>query len=298
MQTLLDLELLRTFVLVVRTGELKQAAKAIYRSQAAVSMQIKRLEEQLGTRLMERNNRGIHLTSAGKTLFSYSEQFLKLNNATLSALAPKDLSGQLRFGIPTDYAQDFLEVFMPILTQELPNLEACIVCDRSRNLRKKIDDGTLDIAIVSGENNHASEALLWSERLLWLAPTTARLEDKAWLPIALYEDNCIIRDLSVEALNNLDIPYKQVFSSLILDNIATAVYSGFALALLPESFFNPNKARILANNFLSSNLVININMIHSTQVETQVLQRITECLQIAATLQQQKNHATKTDSIP
>jgi DNA-binding transcriptional LysR family regulator len=282
MDPLLDLELLRTFVMVVRTGELKKAAKAIYRSHAAVSMQIKRLEEQLGTSLMERSNQGIRLTEAGKTLLSYSEQFLKLNNATLSALAEKDLSGQLSFGIPTDYAQDFLNYFMPVLTQELPNLEAKIVCDRSRNLRKKLDAGELDIAIVAGESEYPDEILLWSERLIWSAPACARLEENEEMPVAIHEDNCIVRDLCLAGLNKANIPYKQVFGSPVLENVATAVYAGFAISLLPESLLIPDKSRMLPANILNSNLVLKMNMIYSPTVDEQILKRISECLRIAS----------------
>ncbi|ANG62783.1 hypothetical protein A8C75_10005 [Marinobacterium aestuarii] len=74
MEPVLDLELLRTFCEVVKAGELKKAAAAVFRSQAAVSMQIKRLEEQLGARLLERSNQGIRLTAAGETLLDYSKQ--------------------------------------------------------------------------------------------------------------------------------------------------------------------------------------------------------------------------------
>lgn len=282
MDSLLDLELLRTFLMVVRTGELKKAAKAIYRSDAAVSMQMKRLEEQLGTSLMERSNQGIRLTEAGKTLLSYSEQFLKLNNAALSAVAEKDLSGQLSFGIPTDYAQDFLNCFMPVLTQELPNLEAKIVCDRSRNLRKKLNARELDIAIVAGESEYPDEMLLWSERLIWSAPACARLEEKEEMPIAIHEDNCMVRDLCLAGLKKANIPYKQVFSSPVLENVATAVHAGFAISLLPESLLIPDKSRMLPANILNSNLVLKMNMIYSSSVDKQVLKRISECLLLAS----------------
>jgi DNA-binding transcriptional LysR family regulator len=291
MDPLLDLELLRTFVMVVRTGELKKAAKAIYRSHAAVSMQMKRLEEQLGTNLMDRSNQGIRLTEAGKTLLSYSEQFLKLNNAALSALAERDLSGQLSFGIPTDYAQDFLDFFMPVLTRELPNLEAKIVCDRSRNLRKKLDAGELDIAIVAGESNSPDEILLWSERLIWSAPICARLEEKDEMPVAIHEDNCIVRDLCLAGLKKANIPYKQVFGSPALENVATAVHAGFAISLLPESLLIPNKTRMLPTHILNSNLVLKMNMIYSSSVDEQVLKRISECLLMASGIQK-KTHLT------
>lgn len=286
MEPLLDLELLRTFVMVVRTGELKKAAEAVYRSQAAVSMQMKRLEELVGSCLMERSNRGIRLTEAGQTLFNYSEQFLKLNDAALNALIGRDLSGQLSFGIPTDYAQDFLNSFMPVLTRELPNLEAKIVCDRSRNLRQKVADGELDIAIVAGESDSANELLLWSERLIWAAPACIRLEDLPELPVAMFEDNCIVRDLCLDDLNKANIDYRKVFSSPVLDNVATAVQSGFAVSLLPESLWIETKTRVLSKDLLTSNHLLRINMINGPSVDEQTLERISDCMRLASNLQQ------------
>ncbi|EAS45650.1 hypothetical protein P3TCK_04716 [Photobacterium profundum 3TCK] len=282
---LLDLELLRTFVMVAKTGELKKAAEAIFRSQAAVSMQMKRLEELVGCTLMERSNRGIQLTDAGETLLGYSEQFLKLNNATFSALNERDLSGQFNFGVPTDYAQDFLNYFMPVLTREIPNLEARIVCDRSRNLREKLEAGELDIAIVAGEADYTDDLLLWSERLIWSASTHINLKELKEVPVAIYDDNCIVSDLCISGLKKANISYRQVFSSSILENVATAVHSGFAISLLPESMFDACKIQEVSSSILKSNLVLNMNMINSPMIDEPILTKIAECLRLASTSQ-------------
>ncbi|BBB27011.1 LysR family transcriptional regulator [Amphritea japonica] len=286
MKQILDLELLRTFVMVARTGELKKAALKVYRSQGAVSMQIKKLEELTGNCLLERSNRGIRLTEAGQTLLSYSEQLLKLSSAALAALSDTDLAGKLSFGIPTDYAQSFLSFFMPILATELPNLEARIICDRSRNLRELISAGELDIAIVAGESEHSDETLLWSERLLWVAPSSARLEEQSPLPIAMYEDSCIVRDLCLTQLKTSGQPYRIVFGSPVLDNIVTAVEEGFAISLLPESLLPGHKTRTLPTDILHSNLVMRMNMISSPGIDTPILRRVSECFQQASISQQ------------
>lgn len=286
MDPLLDLELLRTFSAVVKEGELKKAAASVFRSHAAVSMQLKRLEDQLGTRLMERNNRGIKLTEAGETLLSYSEQFLKLNSAALSALSEGQLSGKLRFGIPTDYAQDFLNHFMPLLSQELPRLDARITCARSRNLRQMLQQGELDIAIVAGEPDSEGEELLWSERLIWAASIGAHWEEGKKLPVALHEDNCIVRDICLEELKKSGLAYQQVFGSTMLDNVAAAVHAGFAISLLPESLIQPSQVRPLPSEQLRSNAILKINMIASQQVDQAVREKLARCLRQAA---QQRN---------
>ena len=289
MEQMLDLELLRTFVMVSRTGELKKAAQKVHRSQGAVSMQMKRLEELTGNQLMERGNRGIRLTEAGETLLRYSEEMISLSSAALSALSGKDVSGQLSFGIPTDYAQNFLRFFMPVLANELPNLDAKIVCARSRNLRQQIAEGKLDVAIVADEASPSDEALLWSERLVWSAPVCANLEQQTVLPVAVYEDNCIVRDLLLDALRKASIPYRIVFSSPILENIATAVEEGFAISLLPESLLSTHSVRQLPSGVLGSDQLLKINMIHCPEIEASTLTRVSDCFRQASDNQQQQS---------
>jgi DNA-binding transcriptional LysR family regulator len=282
MEPLLDLELLRTFSAVVQAGELKKAATSVYRSQAAVSMQLKRLESQLGSCLMERSNQGIKLTEAGETLLSYTEQFFKLNAATLSAITKPELSGKIRFGIPTDYAQDFLHSFMPVLARELPNLDARVVCDRSRNLRKQVRLGELDLAIVAGEPDIPDELPLWTERLIWVAPLSTQFEERETLPVALLADNCIVRDLSIKDLKQAGIPHEQVFSSPVLENVAAAVHAGFAVSLLPDSLISPSRTRPLSGAISSSPRLLQMNMIASPMIDDRIANRLAQCMKAAA----------------
>jgi DNA-binding transcriptional LysR family regulator len=291
MSSLLDLEVLRTFVMIVETGELKKAAENIHRSHAAVSMQMKRLEEQLGCCLMKRSNKGITLTSAGKTLLNYSEQLLQLNQSTVSALSTNKYNATINFGIPTDYAQDFLSYFMPLLTQELPNLDANIHCNRSRNLRKQLASGELDIAIVAGETDQKDELLLWSERLVWSAPLHGQLEQQKCLPIAMLTDNCIVRDLCLEGLSNAKLNYREVFSSPVLENVATAVHSGFAISLLPESLINENRCKAVNLATLPQDLTFTINMVHSNALDQFLVEKISHCMRQASGKQQQGKYA-------
>lgn len=282
MESLLDLELLRTFSAVVKAGELKKAAAALFRSQAAVSMQIKRLEEVLGSRLLERSNQGIQLTEAGETLLGYCEQFLRLNNATLAALSQRQLAGKISFGIPTDYAQDFLYRFMPVLLQELPQLDARIICERSRHLRQLVERGELDVAIVAGEPQFEDEEPLWSERLIWSAPIAIQLEQRERLPLALLEDNCIVRDRCLADLKQANVPYLQVFASPVLENIAAAVHAGLAVSLLPESLLGTIQSRPVDTELLRCNHLLHMNLIWSPTIDPPTLARISGCIRSAA----------------
>ena len=288
MQPILDLELLRTFVLVARTGELKKAAEQVYRSQAAVSMQIKRLEELTGHCLLQRSNRGTRLTEAGETLLQYSEQMLQLSSAAFSAINKEEIKGQLSFGIPTDYAQDFLNYFMPQLAAGLPALDARIVCDRSRNLREMVNRGQLDIAIVTGEDQFTDELALWREKLFWCAPVNKPVDLESPIPLGLFEDDCILRDISLRELKQSGLKYQVRFSSPVLDNIAKAVELGFVIALLPESLLHNDRIRIPEQDSFPQLPDIHINMISSPNLSDEIRERVSECFRQSAQNQRQR----------
>lgn len=282
----LNLDLLQTLVAVAETGELKKAAERVFRSHSAVSMQIQRLEKITGTTIIDRSSRGVTLTDKGQVLLSYGKRLLQLNTAALAALRDDDPSGSIRFGIPADYAQAFITRLLPLLKTKLPNLKPKIMCDRSRNLRKKVKSGSLDIAIVAGEPGIADERFLWSEQMNWVASPGFEIDDKDALPVAVFNADCIVKDFCVEGLKKAErdgIKYHTVFSSPVLDNIADAVYNGLAVSLLPESMTPGAKTRILPRHILSCKAPLTINLIHLPSMEESVVNTVTDSVRLAFT---------------
>ena len=267
MDSKLNLDLLQTLIAVAETGELKKAAERVFRSHSAVSMQIQRLEKITGTTVIERSSRGVTLTEKGRVLLSYGKQLLQLNAAALAALKDDDPSGKITFGIPTDYAQIFITRLLPVLQARLPKLQAVIVCGRSRNLRKKIKSGSLDIAVVSGEDNNADERFLWSEQMNWVAAPGFQICENAPLPVAVFTDDCIVKDLCLDGLKKAKIDYHTVFSSPVLDNIADAVYNGMGVSLLPESLAPGSKTRILPRHILNCSHPLTMNLISASSMD-------------------------------
>lgn len=283
MKPLLDLELLNTFATVVQEGGFKGAATRLFRSQGAVSMQIKRLEEQLGERLLERSNQGIRLTAAGERLLGYTDRLLRLNHETLGALRREPLHGQVHFGIPTDYARTFLDSFLPRLRESFPGLTPRITCDRSRILREKILRSELDIALVTGEPRFPRERILWSETAAWYAPVDLPVEAEASLPLALFDANCILRDLCLGELKQAGVHYHPVLSSPDLDNVSAAVDAGLAVALLPtSSLLHTSRVRPLNRDGLGTHHVLTMNLIHATTLNSEFLEPLAECIADAA----------------
>ncbi|MCV6589679.1 MAG: LysR family transcriptional regulator [Marinobacterium sp.] len=288
---ILDLELLRTFVAVVEQGELKKAAQQVHRSQAAVSMQLKRLESQLDSHLMERNNQGINLTESGKTLLAYARQLLQLSQQTLAAMNPTQLQEQLRFGIPSDYANTFTREFIPQLTMALPDVQPYINCAPSRALREQLNQGKLDVIIVSGESAQEPHPLLWSEAQRWVAPIQCHPELQDSLPVAILDTDCIIRDQTHALLQQSGHCWHSVFTGSQLENLAVAVESGMAIALLPEQLINPSTMRILESQTFSVTALITMHLIFADHVSEQAQQEVKRCMsRVIEVMQRQPGH--------
>ncbi|MEZ9524005.1 LysR family transcriptional regulator [Enterovibrio norvegicus] len=277
MEPVLDLDLLRTFVAVAEAGEIKGAAEKVHRSSGAVSMQMKRLQEVVGCELLARNHRGMVLTEDGQLLLHRSKEMLRLNALTLSSLRGKDVSGQLTFGIPTDYASDFVQHFLPVLQSKCPNLDARIVCDRSRHLRQKLMAGNVDIAIAVKEQGFHDELTLWSEALEWVASPSLKFEADEDVPVAIFDADCLVRDLTFAGLKSGNIHYKQVFSSPVLDNISLSVNAGLAVSLLPESLVD-NKTMVRVNlNQAMQPMALSLNLVCAPSVDAAIKETVTHC---------------------
>ncbi|OXY83175.1 LysR family transcriptional regulator [Oceanimonas doudoroffii] len=282
MKPLLDLELLNTFTVVVAEGGFKDAAARLFRSQAAVSMQIKRLEEQAGACLLQRSNQGISLTTAGSTLLRYAEQFQRLNNEALSALSDSPLRGRVHFGVPTDYAQAFLQHFIPRLRVSFPELQPRVTCARSRALRDMVKRSELDIAIVTGEPRFPQEEVLWTERLQWSAAAGLAPEPGSPLPVALFTGDCILRELSLNDLKQAGISHDPVMTSTDLENICAAVNSGLAAALLPESSLVACTTPLQGVDGLPRHHVFSMNLVYAPTLESSFHTPLANCMRETA----------------
>lgn len=270
MSPTLDLELLKTFVAIVKTGQFKAAAEQVSRSQGAVSMQLKRLEELTGQQLLIRSNQDIKLTQSGMKLLSYSEQLLTLNHQAMQALKVKEVTERIVFGMPSDYAQDFITHFMPILKREYPFLDAKIICDASRNLRKRVTQEEIDIAIVTGEGTKTSASSLWIEPLIWAAPHGFDLNAYEEIPLASFEQDCMIKDIAKHSIKESKRVFKTRFESPVLENLVAAAEAGLGIALLPVSLVNENRLQSLEKLPLSQK-VISTEIIYSTNLATELV---------------------------
>ena len=134
MAATLDLDQLRTFVAIVETGSFTKAADIVFKTQSAVSMQMRRLEERIGKPIFARDGRASRLTEEGERLLGYARRMVRLNDETVAAFDETELSGSVRLGTPDDYADRFLPEVLARFARSNPRVEVSVICEQSTEL--------------------------------------------------------------------------------------------------------------------------------------------------------------------
>jgi DNA-binding transcriptional LysR family regulator len=239
MTVLLDIDQLRTFVAIAETGSFTKAAEVVHKTQSAVSMQMKRLEERIERPIFARDGRASKLTEDGQRLLDYARRLVKLNAETVAAFSDAALSGRVRLGVPDDYADRYLPEIMARFSRAYPGVELSVLCEPSVDLLDRIDANELDLAIVTNcESKRASETFR-RERLLWVTSNRHSTHAEEPLPLALGRPSCIWRRTAIEQLEATGRPYRVLYSSSNAGAVAAAVLAGLAVSVLAESGLRP-----------------------------------------------------------
>jgi DNA-binding transcriptional LysR family regulator len=235
---LLDLDVLRTFVAISETGSFTTAANAVFRTPSAVSMQIKKLEDILGRTVFSRDARSVTLTTDGEMLLGYARRMLSINREAVSKFIIPDISGVVRLGSPDDYGERVLPHVLKRFAQSHPSIAVDVVIDQSSNLRRRMDDRTLDITLLTNSlkvNMDGAEIML-TEPIVWAGAKggCAHLRDP--LPISVWEEGCAWRAGALEALGREGRNYRIAYMSAHTAGQRAAIMSDLAVAPLPKSF--------------------------------------------------------------
>ncbi|APY15668.1 LysR family transcriptional regulator [Brucella sp. 10RB9214] len=235
----LDLDQLQTFVAIADAGSFTRAADAVFKTQSAVSMQMRRLEERIGKPLFDRDGRTNRLTEDGERLLLYARRMMHLNSETIAAFDDTQLEGHVRIGTPDDYADRFLPEIMARFARSNPRVELSVVCEPTVNLDEMIRRGTLDIALVTQCDDKRRSEVVRTEPLLWVTSTNHTVHEEAMLPLAVGRPTCIWRHAAIDVLEAARRDYRIIITSWSATVLAAAVLSGLAVSVLPECALRP-----------------------------------------------------------
>ena len=232
------MELLRTFATVIDLGSYTRAAEVLRRTQPAVSLQIRRLEEIAKSKLITNVGREPHLTEAGEFLMVYARQILSLNDEALSRATRQDVSGRLRVGLPTDYAVAF---FQDVLTQ-FAKLHREIMfeihCGLSRNLLDSLEQDALDVIIaMTSERTERNLAREWVERPMWVSSRKGSPHRQSPVPIVAHPEGCQYRNRMTQTLSSVHRDWRMAYCSPGITGLQNAVLAGLGVSALTKRTF-------------------------------------------------------------
>mgnify|MGYP000947186852 CR=1 FL=1 len=235
MSAQLDPDLLRTFVAIVDAGGFTQAAKQVHRTQSAVSMQVRRLEEILDRALFQRDGRGVQLSPDGEALLGYARRLLKLHDEALAALTRPDLSGLVRIGTPDDYVDRFLPEILSRFARAFPRVQVEVLCEPSVNLRRLLAEERLDLALITCTPGAETGEVLRREPVVWATAERHLAHENEPLPLALFQPGCSFREWALAALSEQGRSYRIAYTSASISGVLAAVTAGLAVTVLCRS---------------------------------------------------------------
>lgn len=235
---LLDLDVLRTFVAIAETGSFTTAANSVFRTPSAVSMQIKKLEDILGRAVFSRDARSVALTADGEMLLGYARRMLSINREAVSKFIIPDISGVVRLGSPEDYGERVLPYVLKRFAETHPSIAVDVVIDQSVNLRRRMDDRSLDITLLTNSckvSMSGAEVML-TEPIVWSGAKGGSAHMKDPLPVSVWEEGCAWRAGALEALGRQGRNYRIAYMSAHTAGQRSAILADLAIAPLPKSF--------------------------------------------------------------
>ncbi|AMN81517.1 LysR substrate-binding domain-containing protein [Pseudomonas azotoformans] len=230
-----DLDVLRTFVTGVELNSFARAADRLGRSTSAVSAQLKKLEEHVGTPILAKSGRGLALTPMGETLLSHARRLLELNDGIFQTLRESQTAGTLRLGLQEDFGEHFLSDILRRFVQTYPRVNLEVRIARNAELLALVERSNLDLALTWDTGHTSPYAThLGATQMHWIGardtPLLTALDDSP-LPLILFDAPCLLRSAATQALDAAHIPWRIALTSPSVGGIWAAVAAGLGLTL-------------------------------------------------------------------
>lgn len=246
----LESDLLRIFVAVAQAGNVTHAAERLGRTQSAVSMQVRKLEDSVGVTLFERGPRGVALTLEGKRLLPYARRIVGLVDETTAAMRTTPLDGPVRVGIPEEYNQTVLPNALAAFAEIHPNIEVTVLCGYTAQQLAALDADELDLAIIFDWCDGIAGELLAVDPTVWVSSVAHNRHLERPVPVALYWRSSWCRDFALRSLERYALPYRIAYTCDTSGGLRSAIVSGLTIAPLSRSNIPPGARELtIADGF-------------------------------------------------
>lgn len=257
----LPLDLLKSFTAVARSGSFTEAGRDIGRTQAAVSLQIQRLEDVIGCPLFDRRARPLRLTQKGEILQSYAREILALNNRCLAELKGNTLVGQVKIGLPSDFAITFFPKILSRFVEANPDVTLDVTSDLSRKLWSSMEAEKYDLVLaIAPDEASPYFSKSWPDDICWVTAEASNAEKRSPLALVVHHEGCYYRARALERLKAQNIPHNIVYTGSSLSGIQSAVESGLGVTVLSKNSVPPNLKPIATDTMLPDLGKVNVGL--------------------------------------
>ncbi len=241
----LDPDLLKAFVAVADHRSFTRAAATLNRTQSAVSMQIKRLEDRLGVELFSRTKANVDMSAAGEGLLGYARRILNLNEEAIGRLAERKVEGIVRLGVMDDYGTFILPPLLANFLAAYPKIHVEMETGLTSSMPARLGEA-YDLVIAMPPDGRGEGEFLRREQAVWAAGPSHAVEEQEPLPVALYPQGCLFRKWAMEALDAAKRPWRLAFVSHSLAAVEQVAAQGLAVTVVKAGTF-PSKLRSLSD---------------------------------------------------
>lgn len=233
----MDLQLLETFLDLAETRNFTMTAKRLKKSQAAISLQINRLEEMLGKFLFDRDNRNVNLSQDGEILVGYAKQILNMHQELLYRFSSLPIEGTVSIGTTDEIANLYLAEILSLFSKQYPKIVLNVSCDLKDNLVQQFQNETVDMILIHQEpkTTHSDAIVVQEEAFIWVKAKDIAIDPSKPLPIILNPEPCSIRQKTLESLSKAQVKSRIVYTSTSYAGKIAAVKAGLGIALIPAS---------------------------------------------------------------
>ena len=268
----IETDVLRTFVAIADQGGFTRAGALVNRTQSAVSMQMKRLEEDvLQRKLFERDGRQVRLTPEGQVLLGYARRILKLHSEVFNTLREPHMVGLVRIGTPDDYVMRFLPGILKRFSKAYPLIQIELHCESSSVLMQRRD---LALTVISREPGKEIGELLRTERMVWAAAPCFCVEEHDAVPLAVSGADCVYTQWTQAALDATGRDYRLAYHSTNVAAILAVVSAGLAAMICMESLVTDDLRVLGSDEGFPPLPSMNLHLLRNPQMTSP----ITECL--------------------
>jgi len=275
-KTNLDMDVLRTLVVANDLGGFAKAANRLGRTQSAISLQMKKLEEQVGKPLFKKNGRGVGLTDAGDILLSYARRILVLNDDAVAATRGVAVEGTVRLGLPQDLAERWLPPILSHFHRTHPHIHLEVQVGRGRDLREYVAQGLLDLALAFGEIEQKgfTSDVLARIPMVWVGQKDFKVNDGVTLSLALLEAPCMFRQYGMQILDEAKIPWRIAFTSPSLSGLWGAIEAAVGITIRTPLGVSEGVTILNDKSGLPPLSTVPLALHQSAQKQTQAVERL------------------------